>query len=148
MSADLVTSVPECRWSTAMCLWEGWWQSPDLGESPPLSLCAVRANLRLCSHPGSTLTLIPLRRSGLLSLSTWFITPVERPGMVLLSPSPWQCQFFIKALHDSHLKGHSRIFFKPGPCINTFWCVNYSLWAKVFGIGPVDRLNYEGQSYV
>lgn len=34
--------------------------------------------------PGSTLMLARLRRSGLLSSSIWFITPVERPGMVFL----------------------------------------------------------------
>lgn len=32
------------------------------------------------SPPGSILTLIPLRRSGLLSLSTWSTAPVGRPG--------------------------------------------------------------------
>lgn len=34
--------------------------------------------------PGSTLMLARLRRSGLLYSSIWFITPVERPGMVFL----------------------------------------------------------------
>lgn len=61
---------------------------PQISDVPssvsPLSRCA---NLRLpfcvfLSPQGSTLTYLPLRRSGLLSLSTWFITPVERPGKV------------------------------------------------------------------
>lgn len=52
--------------------------------SPSFLTCAVHAN-RLPSLPpcsGSTLTLVPLRRSGLRSISTWFITPVGRPGNV------------------------------------------------------------------
>jgi len=56
---------------------------------------------RLSSHlllppPGSTSTSIPLRRSGLLSLSTWFITPVERPG-IITRPLRYQCQLFSEA---------------------------------------------------
>lgn len=82
--ARYLSPDPEWSHSAATRLWKGRWQSPDLDVSLFLSLCgAAHANLGLSSHlppPGSTLTLIPLRRSGLLSLSTWFITPVERPG--------------------------------------------------------------------
>lgn len=73
-------------WVPSQCQW----QSPDLGELPPLSLCVLHTLVSASppisasppSPPGSTLTLIPSRRSGLLSLSSWFITPVERPGKV------------------------------------------------------------------
>lgn len=49
---------------------------PALSDLTPSSCLPPPAS----SLPGSILTLIPLRRSGLLSLSIWFTTPVGRPG--------------------------------------------------------------------
>lgn len=56
-------------------------------RSPPPCLSSVDLHQDLsflltppCSLLGSILTLIPLRRSGLLSLSTWFTAPVGRRG--------------------------------------------------------------------
>jgi len=77
-----------------------------------MSHCVLDTNLSLSSPPvvpppGSNLTLAPLRRSGPLCLSSWFITRVERPGTVSLGS--FQCQ--LKVLVDrlltvcpSHMK--------------------------------------------
>lgn len=81
--------------STAMCLQEGTATESRPGRAPSsVPLCAAHADLKTplpslppLPPPGSTLTLIPLRRSGLLSLSTWFTTPVGRPGKVSLGQS-------------------------------------------------------------
>lgn len=58
-------------------------RSPLICMLSPFPRSAGHVNLNLLlPPPGSTLTSVPLRRSGLPFLSTWFITPVERPGSV------------------------------------------------------------------
>lgn len=77
---------------------------PFICLSSPSPRCAVHANLSLSSHlfllpPGSTLTSIPLRRSGLQFSSTWFTTPVERPGNTSQGRCQCHYQFLIEAFN-------------------------------------------------